>query len=179
MRSIVATGEPVKAKHAPPAVKAKHVPPAKASVTSLGEWAMREKPKRAPRSGIASSSMDKAIAEVERRREEEDWKNVKPLVFVALYAQAHEFVYDIAPTALGPKERKFAACAAARMLRTDFDDDSEAMAEFIRWTWDREMKREKWRRENKSPSNFRITWRLMFSGTLLDDWRVARLRGQA
>jgi len=140
---------------------------------SLGDWAQANKSKTPPRNGVASSSMNKALAEAEKRTETEDWAGAKPLVFVALYQGLHTHVYGVEPGELGTKERKFAACAAARMLKNEFDNDANIMAEFFRWTWKREASKHKWRIENQRP-HFRITWRLMFARTLLTDWKVEK-----
>lgn len=149
---------------------------AETSTGSLGEWATKNKPKKRA-AGIGRTSMDRALEEADRRRKSEEWGGARPLVFVALYVRGYEFVYGATPT-FGGKERTFAASAAARILKNEFGGDAQVMSEFFRWVWHREHEREKWRRSNRSDSTFRITWRLMFSGTLLDDWRVAKLRGR-
>jgi hypothetical protein len=146
-----------------------------ASFTDLARWAKAEKPKRSRVSGVASGSMQSALLEAERRGGSGDWEGVRPLVFVAAYARLHDLVYGIAPAELGPQERKLAACAAARMLKREFDGDAAAMAAFVQWAWRREQGREKWRRQN-GRQGFRMTWRLLFGGAILTDHRLEQMR---
>lgn len=95
--------------------------------------------------------------------------------FVGLYAMLHEAVYGVAPDELA-NDWTPAVKAARKMFEEEFDEDVRAFVAFIRWTWVREKKREKWRRENGRDAN-RIGWRLQFqSRAMLTDYKVALAR---
>lgn len=113
----------------------------------------------------------RCMREVDEMMNSGDWSDASPAVFVALYALLHERVYDVEPAELTPKERLHAAGAAARLLLHTFGGDKSKLAEFMRWTWMREAKTEKWRRDNIQPGR-RIGWRLQFGQALVTDWRL-------
>jgi hypothetical protein len=132
----------------------------------------RERPKTIP-----EGAWTKALAETRERMASGDWEGAAPRNLLALYALLHETVYGIAPGELTSATRLYAAGAAGRMLKADFDDDAGAMAEFMRWLWGRERKREAWRRENGRDGQ-RIGWRLQFNTQLVTDYRLALARTQ-
>lgn len=163
----------------PGAIRSPKIAEQPASFAGLAGWAKAEKrPPRKRGGGVAASSMQSATTEAERRGGSGDWEGARPLVFVAAYARLHELVYGLAPAELGPQERKVAACAAARMLKREFDGDAAAMAVFVQWAWKREQGREKWRRAN-GRQGFRMTWRLLFGGAILTDHRLEQLRSKS
>ena len=100
-----------------------------------------------------------------------DWSRATPAHFVALYAIGHLNVYGVEPGELTPPLRLAAAGAAARMLQNDFGGDAGKMHAFVRWTWERELEREQWRRDNGREGG-RISWRLQFSRAIWTDWRL-------
>lgn len=108
-----------------------------------------------------------------------DRMGVKHLI--ALYARAHESVYGVPPLELEEGDKYAGATNAAnRMLKKEFDDDVLKMAEFVRWVWSEERKKEKWRRSNGRETR-RIGWRLQFvARNLVTDYRVhlARMNGR-
>ena len=59
--------------------------------------------------------------------------------------------------------------------RTHFGNEPQELADFIWWTWKREIGREKYRRENGRDGGS-ISWALQFSGRLLTDYRISMAR---
>jgi len=129
----------------------------------------REKRRAMSRSTVLSAERD-----VEGMIRIESFAGATGKHFVALCAMLHGKVYGVADE-VGPRERMDAAAAAARMLRSQFDGDADAMADFVRWAWLREKDREEWRRENGRPGG-RLGWRLLFSGAILTDYRLDKAR---
>jgi hypothetical protein len=136
----------------------------------VGSKDRREKPKT-----IADAQWRKAREWAEGAMRDGDWSEALPRHFVAAYELLHERTYGVAPAELTPAVRLQAAGLAAAMLRKEFDDDPEEMAEFLRWTWNQEAKTEKWRRANNRDGR-RIGFRLQFTGALLTDYRISKKR---
>jgi len=127
--------------------------------------------KKARSKTISASVFNRARVEAEEMMRSRDWKNATARHLVALYDLMHEKVYGVEAIELGPSERHKAALMAGNAIKRFFNGDVEACVEFLRWVWTREMGREKWRREN-GQSGQRIGIRLMFSGSLVTDYRV-------
>jgi hypothetical protein len=105
-----------------------------------------------------------------------DWTQAWPRDFVAAYAILHKEIYEIEPAELTPEIRYRACALAQNLLKKEFHDDKNLLADFIRWTWTREEGREKWRRENQRPGG-RIAWQAQFmASNILSDWRVDHVR---
>jgi hypothetical protein len=134
----------------------------------LSEWA--DRPSRTRMKTITDSAMARATREVEAMLESGEWDDALPRHFLALYALLHLRVYKVEALELTSSVRLFAAGAAGKMLKAHFDDDPYAFVEFIRWTWQREARREVWRRDNGRDGQ-RIGWRLQFGGSLLTDYK--------
>jgi len=120
---------------------------------------------------VAAAIFNRALAEVDVMLRTGDYDGAGARHFVALYDRMHERCYGVAPAELGPAERYNASMQASAMLRKEFNGDVVSMAEYMLWAWQREIGAETWRREN-SREGRRIGVRLMFSGTLLTDYRV-------
>src|SRR3990172_8529604 len=91
---------------------------------------------------------------------------------VGLYAICHRMIYGIIPQELCEKALfNIAAKLAAVALHKHFDDDPSAAAAFVKWSWEREKRRDTWARE-KMIDRARLSWKLQFSATLVTDWRV-------
>ena len=142
------------------------------SSEELQAWSARSTKKR---EGVTNSRWAKVREGAAKRAASGEWDGASPMEMVAAYALLHEHVYGVAPGELDPKSRMYAAGAAARMLTGEFGGEPAEMAEFLRWTWDREAKREKDRRHNGRDGG-RIGWRLQFGGAILTDYRVSRNR---
>lgn len=102
---------------------------------------------------------------------------------VALYAALHHAVYGVFPGELQGKTWVYACAAAKRLVTEQFAGDYDAAREFLRWVWQREQGREKWRRENlgkkggSANASGRIGWALQFARqALVTDYRTAQNR---
>ena len=107
-----------------------------------------------------------------------DWDGARGRVFVGLYAVCHRVVYGVAPLELEQKpEFQAASRAALSCLHGHFDDDSDALATFVRWAWKREEGRAKYAREQRWDGRKRLGWRLLFSAHTVTDY-LAERRGR-
>lgn len=140
---------------------------------SLGEWAEQGKTKKRPY-GFTPSKLLEARGEASRRAREEDWVGAKAAVFLGLYANCHKEVYGVEAAELEQANlRKAAFFLCNRFFKASFNEDPLEFAAFFQWVWRREIAR---MRRNTGSYVFRMTWRLMFSGTILTDWRMAKHR---
>lgn len=131
--------------------------------------------KKARSKTISASVFNRARLEAKEMMRTREWKDATARHLVALYDLMHEKVYGVEALELGPSERHKAALIAGNMIKRYFDGDVVACVEFLRWVWTREIAREKWRRDNRV-SGQRIGIRLMFSGSLVTDYRVDMAR---
>lgn len=131
----------------------------------------QERRKKKPRT-IAAAMFDRSLVEVEEMARTGDWDQARSGHLVALYDRMHRKCYGIEAVELGPTERYNAAMMASNMVKRHFGGDFPEAAEFMRWVWVKEIKDEKWRREQGRFDNRRIGYRLMFSGTLITDYRL-------
>lgn len=109
-----------------------------------------------------------------------DWEGARPKHLVKLYGMLHQRVYGVEARELRNSLTVRAATRFATMqLQGEFANDPVEMAGFMRWVWERELKREEWRRSN-GRSGGRVDWRLQFGPALVTDWRIdmARRHGQ-
>lgn len=140
----------------------------------MAEWAGAGRRARPTSRSFGDAASRRSLAEVTAFRNGGDWSSATPRHFVALHEDLHEEVYGV-PTDMGSRERKLACFAASKCLRDDFGGDPAAMAEYVRWVWlDRELGRERWRRENKRGGG-RLGWNLLF-GKAVGDYRLEVLR---
>lgn len=145
---------------------------------ALAEFLGNAGSKRKRSTGLRDSAFATRGAEVRAMMVDGRWERALPVHYVAMYARLHEGVYGVAPGELGPTERVRACRLAKRMLEREFNQQCGEMALYIRWVWQREQSREKWRRQNQQPGR-RITWMVMFGGALLTDYRVELARAQS
>lgn len=102
-----------------------------------------------------------------------DWSGATGPTFVGLYALCHRVVYDVLPLELeSVAEFRAASKLALTCLHAHFDDDVDALARFVKWAWDRERSRSAWARE-KGFDKKRLGWRLVFSASMVTDYRAA------
>lgn len=120
---------------------------------------------------IAVGEFNRALLEVDTMLRTGDWSDATTRHMVALYDRMHERTYGVEALELGPTERFNALMLASNMLKTHFSGDLEKMVPYMLWVWNREVEREAWRRRNQQ-SGQRIGVRLMFSGSMLTDYRV-------
>jgi len=134
--------------------------------------------KRKPRAKtISEGSWEKALKQAREMIASGEWDDALPRHYVAAYALLHEKVYGVAPAELTAAARLRAAGLVAGCLDRQFGGDKAEMAAMMRWTWQREVAREKWRRENDR-SGGRIGVHLQF-GACVSDYRVDKARRSA
>lgn len=109
-----------------------------------------------------------------RRAESGDWEEARGSSLVGLYALCHEMIYGVVPEELfAIAEYRTAAKVAARMMHENFNDDPSEVAAFIRWSWEREKRKNNWA-QAKGFDRKRLGVRWQFSLGLLTDYRIAR-----
>lgn len=145
--------------------------PSKGFLALVGKTKEKLEKRKVKPKTMAAAVFNRARAEVDKMLRSGDWDGAGARHLVALYDRMHERCYGFEPAELGPTERFNAGMLAGSMLKARFDGDIELMVNFVLWVWDREIGREKWRREEKK-SGGRIGVRLMFSGSLYSDWRA-------
>lgn len=146
--------------------------PSAAMQQLLAESEKKNERRKARPKTIAASQFGRARVEVEAMIDTDNWDGVTSRHLVALYDVMHTEVYGVEPGELGPAERHNAAMMAANLTKREFGGDFKKTVEFMRWAWGREAESEKWRRENNRINARRIGARLMFSGSLVTDYRV-------
>lgn len=144
------------------------------SGTTLAGWALAGGPRKARARTIPDAAWERARREAEAMMRTGEWGEALPRHFVAAYALLHERVYGVADGELAPPVRLRAAAAASRCLDHEFGGDRGAMAEMVRWAWQRELEREKWRRANGRQGGKLTAW-LQF-GRVVTDYRLAQAR---
>lgn len=127
-------------------------------------------PKKRKANGDHSAAVQKnyeralaLISEV-KQGEQRAVMQIGPEVLVGLYAALHERVYEVLPLELS-QDWLAAVSAARKMLRDEFGDDPIAMAEYLRWSFAREKKRERVNRASKAlnGTGWRVGWRYAFA----------------
>ena len=140
---------------------------------ALDDIAPRPKPKTAQ---VSKRSRDRFITETEARMVAGSWDGAKAGHIVALYAIMHAKVYGVGPAELDDGKAYLHACArVTHVIEREFSGSIECMIGFMRWSWRREMEREKWRRDQGRDGG-RIQWRWQFGPQMLTDYRIARAR---
>lgn len=140
----------------------------------MAEWAGAGRKGRTPSRSFGDAASRRSAAEVAVFRDSGDWASATPRHFVALHEDLHAEVYGVR-SGMSSRERQLACFAASKALRDDFAGDPAAMAEYVRWAWlDRELGRERWRRENKRGGG-RLGWSLLF-GKAVGDYRLEVMR---
>lgn len=129
----------------------------------------RQKPKSKT---IAASVFDRALAEVDEMMKTEQWDQAGARHLVALYDRMHAKCYGVEAVELGPTERYNAAMMAANLTKREFGGDYTETVDYMHWVWTKEIRDEKWRRENGRTNARRIGIRLMFGGPMVTDYRV-------
>lgn len=134
-----------------------------------------DRPRGERKRTLGKASLARASDEVDAMVKADDFKKAGGKHFVALYAKLHLKVYGAEAEEMGPQDRLAAVSSAGRCLATQFEGDGDLMADFVVWAWQREDGREKWRRETGNGGR-RLGWRLLFSSTLVADYRVEAAR---
>lgn len=118
---------------------------------------------------VTDAAIARATEEAREMMRAGDFTHARPVHFVAIYVRQHERVYGVAPARaeLSPEQRLTACRLVSTLIRSEFGDDLNAFADFMRWVWMREQKR--W-----TPERRRIAWGTMFRASfLLTDYRIA------
>ncbi len=136
----------------------------------LQEWSERPSRTRVRAKTISNSAFEKAERETDRMMASGEWDDAMPRHFVCLYAMLHERVYGVSADDLTGTTRVYAAGLASKLLASHFGGDPCALAEFIRWSWQREKSREEWRRANGVEGR-RMHWRWQFGLSMVTDYR--------
>lgn len=119
------------------------------------------------------SSVEVAMDDAKHRAASGDWVGSKGATFVGLHALCHKMIYGVIPDELYALGLYRAAIKlAAKAMHELFADDPDAMAAFVRWTWEREKRKHTWALANGVDRN-RLSWRWQFGRALLTDYRVA------
>lgn len=100
-----------------------------------------------------------------------DWEDALPRHFVELYCKMHLLVYGVEALELRPAKMALAcASLAKRCMVTNFDNDPNQLADFMRWVWRKQEAEEKKRAVAESASDFRISWRYQWAPGLVTQY---------
>lgn len=130
-----------------------------------------DKPKRKPLMTATPTKVARWLEEMTKMLNSSEWDDAKPVHIVALFMWCHTQVYGVEPAELRGLEYGKAAMLAATALKHNFNGDIPAFVDFIRWAWDREYRREQWRRSN-GKEGARMTFYTQFSTSLVTDYRL-------
>jgi hypothetical protein len=126
----------------------------------------RRRPKTLPNKSFQRGVEAAKIAIADGRRD------LKASELVYVYAVLHEKAYSTLPMELR-QDMGRASAMCSNCLRHTFGGSSEAMLDFFRWVWAREIASYK----KRPPENtFRISWRYQFSQGLITDYRTFLLK---
>lgn len=126
-----------------------------------------------PRKARMLAPIEIALDDAKRRAASGDWDGAHGSTFVGLYALCHQMIYSVVPEELfAIAEYRTAAKMAAKMLHENFGDDPFRLAEFIRWSWEREKRKHNWALANGADRK-RLGVRWQFSLGILTDYRIA------
>ncbi len=144
---------------------------------SLEAWAEKGKHRidKPRRKTLPASRFDKAMREAEEMAKSGDWSECAARHLIALYAILHKRIYGI-DVEMTSEERYQATLIGGAFVKHHFGGEYEEGAEYMRWLWQREAATEKWRRENRKPDGRRLGYKLVFSTSLLTDYRLAMAR---
>jgi hypothetical protein len=114
--------------------------------------------------------------EVERMMRSGEWDEAEPRHFAGLHAVLFEKVYGVQCSEMQGPGRFQAAKMAAQLLVDQFAEDPARLVHYVRWAWEREAGREKWRRDNaRDGGSMSFRWVLQ-EGRTLDDYRIFAAR---
>lgn len=137
----------------------------------FAEWVgpARKRSKASP-----AKAFHRASEQAAEMKDANDFASAEPKHFVGLYALLHHQVYGAAPIELEGDAYFAAVRESAKMLRDVFAGEPPKMANFMRWVWLRELKREKAANAaTERRGGYRVGWRLQFaSRALVTDYRV-------
>lgn len=135
-----------------------------------GRVTPKEKPKR--RTTMAASTFNRARAEMQGMLDSKDWSDLKPRHLLALYDLMHLQCYGVEAVMTGT-ERHIFVLRAGGFWKREFDGDIEKVRSFFQWVWTKEIKDEKWRRENGRTGWMPLSFGQTISGQTVTRYRVA------
>jgi hypothetical protein len=143
-----------------------------AAAAAIAEICRKPEKKPVKRRGPKAETFAKLSEEAFELIGSKRWSELTPRHLVAQWCKLHEHFYGVPVYQEVDGKAGLAAIAMAKTLvEREFRGDYEKACAFMRWTWQRERGREKWRRE-MGRSGGRIGWRLQFSSTLVTDYRL-------
>lgn len=147
----------------------------------LASWAATAKKDEAKKkpSGITKQSYDRALLATEEMMRTGDYSAAKPLNVFALFCTMHLHCYGVEMGENTPAERSRACVQIGGFLRNQFGGDVEALVDFVRWAWRREISTEAWRRANPGRGGSRLQVRWTFITQKLTDYRVDMARAHS
>lgn len=132
------------------------------------------KPRRKSRPS-ARDTIERAITDVTRRLDDNDWTKLTATTMLQLWVWCHTQIYDVRP-AVKPKEWERWLMRVGSMCRDRFGADYDEMLVYVRWAWAREERYEKFRRENGHSRPPMGVYKL-FGDRVLTDYRIEKARG--
>ncbi|MHA1569038.1 MAG: hypothetical protein ACTSXZ_06175 [Alphaproteobacteria bacterium] len=123
----------------------------------------------------ARDTIERAITEVNRRLDADDWTKLTATTMLQLWVWCHAQVYDVRPV-VKPKEWERWLMRVGSMCRDQFGGDYDAMLVYVRWAWGREEGYEDHRRRNNQSRPPMGVYKL-FGDHVLTDYRIEKARG--
>ncbi len=148
----------------------------------LASWAATAKvttPKKPKAVGISAASYNRASVAIDEMMRTGDYSQATPLSVFALFCKMHEHCYGVEMGENTPAERSRACMQIGGFLRNQLSGDVEALVDFVRWAWRREIATEAWRRSNPGRGGSRLQVRWTFIAQKLTDYRVDMARAHA
>lgn len=144
-------------------------------IVSTEQFVSRPARRSGPRGAKSHlSPVQVAVHDANRRAISGEWDTAKGATFVGLYAMCHQMVYGVLPAELDPPGIfRQAAKAAAQAMHQMFDDDPYEVVKFLRWTWEREKRRNSYSQKSGHERS-RLMWRWQFSRAVYTDYLVAK-----
>ncbi len=115
-----------------------------------------------------------AILDAEGRAKSGEWHDARAHAVVGLFAMMHRKVYGGLPLDLEQAENFRIATRAANAIVKRVDDDVVEVIEMMKWKWSSEAGRLKWFQEREMELRSPINWRIMFSLSMLTNYRTAK-----
>jgi len=148
-----------------------------AASEAVDEWTKpRPKRQRSASANYTEAKMLAAASKLDDVIARQAWDEARPVEFLVLFMRMYLLIYGT-PLVASATDRRNATLMIAGCIRNYFGGDKVKFADFMRWTWRREKRTEKWRRENNQPGRV-IGIRLQCSSAFVSDWRVDVERGR-
>lgn len=144
-----------------------------ATVTDLASWAQTAKPKtETKKRATPKASFDRALVQVDAMMQSDDWTDAKSIHVFALYCRLHEHIYKVQAGELAAGERQRMLFQVSNLLKAQFAGDIPAIADFVRWAWQREIGKMRRRAAMGTSGGSRLAARWLFTSSMVSDYRV-------